>query len=274
MRPIEQQSILITGATDGLGLQVAHRLADRGATVLIHGRDQARCEQTVAQIERQGGTADYFVCDLGSLRSVAELAREVSQTREHLDVLVNNAATGGGKPGDSRSVSKDGHELVFAVNYLAPFLLTHSLLGLLRAAAPGRVVNVASVGQRPLDFDDLMLERSFEPFDAYCKSKLALIMFGFDLAERVDPQEVTVNSLHPASLMDTKMVSEMFGYARTQVSEGVGPTLRAICDPELEGVTGRYFDQYTDARALSQAYDRDARNSLWTITEQLIEAAV
>jgi NAD(P)-dependent dehydrogenase (short-subunit alcohol dehydrogenase family) len=122
-------------------------------------------------------------------------------------VLINNAGVGAGPRGrERRELSADGHELRFQVNHLAPFLLTHLVLPILRVAAPARVVNVASIGQAPLDFDDLMLECGYDGFRAYCQSKLAMVMATFELAARLDPGEVTVNALHPGSLLDTKMV--------------------------------------------------------------------
>lgn len=174
-----------------------------------------------------------------------------------------------------REESVDGRELRFAVNYLAPFLLTNLLLPLLRRLAPARIVNVASVGQAPIDFGDVMLERRYDGAQAYCQSKLALVMFSFELAQRLraegeDGETLTVNALHPASLMNTKMVYESFGYTLSTIEDGVEATLRLAISPELEGVTVRYFDRLREARADDQAYDAAARRRLWNLSEELV----
>ncbi len=239
--------------------------------LLVHGRDPQRVERALAAA---GGTEHRdrvhgLVADLGSLEEVRRLARDVRREHERLDVLVNNAGIGAAEP---RRESADGIELTFAVNYLSHFLLTLELLPLLRASVPARIVNVASVGQRQLDFDDLMLERDFDGFRAYAQSKLAQVMFTFELAERLaaaGETGVTVNALHPATLMDTKMVRETFGQARSSVDEGVEATMRLVAAPELEGVTGRYYDGLEASSADPQAYDEQARAHLWEESERL-----
>ncbi len=272
MRNVDEAVILVTGATDGLGRRVARDLAAEGATVLLHGRSRERAEATVREIgeEAENDGLSYYLADLSSLEEVRRLAEEVSSDHERLDVLVNNAGIGSGPSGGShRRVSKDGFELVFAVNYLSCFLLTNLLLPLLRGSAPARVVNVASAGQSPIDFDDVMLERGYDGWRAYAQSKLAQIMFTFSLAERLEGSGVTANALHPASLMDTKMVRESFGYTMSTVEEGAAATERLVVSPDLEGVSGRYFDGQREARAKDQAYDRRARDRLWTLSEEL-----
>jgi NAD(P)-dependent dehydrogenase (short-subunit alcohol dehydrogenase family) len=263
------RTILITGSTDGLGRACALDLAAAGATVLIHGRNEVKARATRDGIRAQTGTerVSLYVADFSSLRQVRDLAQQVSSEQERLHVLMNNAgiALSGGK----RQLSEDGYELTFAVNYLSHFLLTMLLLPLLERSAPARIVNVASIGQAPIDFDDVMLERNYDPFRAYAQSKLAQIMFTFELAERLGNSGVTVNALHPATLMDTKMVRQTFGRAMTSVEEGKEATLRLIASPELEGVTGRYFEGTREARAHRQAYDPEARRRLWELSERL-----
>jgi NAD(P)-dependent dehydrogenase (short-subunit alcohol dehydrogenase family) len=273
MRPVRELTVLVTGATDGLGRSVAGRLAAAGATVLLHGRNPARGEQTLRELREQTGNdqLQFFLADFSSLDEVRRLAEEVAAEQGRLDVLINNAGIGGGPRGErERALSRDGLELRFQVNYLAGFLLTSLLLPLLRRSAPARIVNVASAGQSPLDFDDMMLERGYDGMRAYGQSKLAQIMFTFELAEQLDPDEVTVNALHPASLMNTKMVLESFGSAWTTVEEGAEATLRLATSPELDGVTGRYFDGRREARANAQAYDPEARRRLWELSEKLV----
>jgi NAD(P)-dependent dehydrogenase (short-subunit alcohol dehydrogenase family) len=270
MRAPADQVVLVTGSTDGLGRLVARDLAAQGAAVLLHGRDAAKGEATLDEIRRETGNERlrYYLADLSSLENVGRLAEEVERDNPRLDVLVNNAGIGGRS--GARETSADGFELRFAVNYVAGFLLTNLLLPLLRRSAPARIVNVASIGQAPIDFDDVMLERSYEAFRAYRQSKLAQIMFTFELAERLGKGSgVTVNVLHPSTLMNTKMVLEGFGHASTTVEEGAEATLRLVSAPELDGVSGRYFDVLDESRANAQAYDAEARRRLWEITEEL-----
>jgi NAD(P)-dependent dehydrogenase (short-subunit alcohol dehydrogenase family) len=270
MRPIQEQTILITGATDGLGRALAADLASRGATILIHGRSPSRLEETHdAMRGAAGDRLRTYRADFSSLDDVRRLAEEVADDHGRLDVLVNNAGIGAGPRPTAREQSADGYELRFAVNYLAPFLLTQQLLPLLRRAAPARIINVASVGQAAIDFDDVMLERGYDGWRAYRQSKLAQILFTFELAERLRAEGagVTVNALHPATLMDTKMVREWFGSATSTVEEGLEATRHLVIAPELDGRSGLYFDRLREARAHEQAYDVEARRRLWQLSE-------
>ncbi len=273
MKPIEDQVVLITGATDGLGRRVARDLAARGAAVLLHGRNREKGEAALREIRDATGNAKLGYCnaDFSSLEAVRRLAAEIEAGQDHLDLLVNNAGIGAGMRGEPRGTSQDGHELRFAVNYLAPFLLTHRLARLLRRSAPARIVNVASVGQQPLDFDDLMLDDGYDGLRAYRQSKLALVMFTFDLAGDLAGSGVTVNSLHPASLMDTPMVrdTDYFGGPITTVAEGAKAVEYLAAAPELDGVTGRYYDGLQRAKANPQAYDAEARRRLRRVSERL-----
>src|SRR5471032_1961430 len=184
------KTVLITGATDGVGRVVATRLAapqraDGGWRVLAHGRSRERGLALVKEIEAAGGKARFIAADLASLTEVRKLADAVAAETNKLELLINNAGIGstGDRPG--RQVSADGHELRFAVNYLAGFLLTHLLMPLLKASTPSRVVNVASAGQLPIDFSDVMLTRNYNGTDAYRQSKLAQILFTVDLAHEL-----------------------------------------------------------------------------------------
>jgi NAD(P)-dependent dehydrogenase (short-subunit alcohol dehydrogenase family) len=265
--------ILITGATDGLGRALAERLAREGEELLLHGRDPDRLARVADELADaySGPATRTFLADFADLAEVRRLAAEVRDATDRLDVLVSNAGIGSGEPdGRDRRTSADGYELRFAVNFLAGFLLTLELLPLLRASAPARVVNVASLGQYPLDFDDLMLERGYDGSRAYAQSKLAQIMSGFELAARVPASEVTVNSLHPATYMPTKMVLQEIGRQVDSIEDGVASTHRLVCDPALAGVTGAFFDRTREARANEQAYDPDARAELWRRATELI----
>jgi NAD(P)-dependent dehydrogenase (short-subunit alcohol dehydrogenase family) len=244
--------VLITGSTDGLGRRVAELLAGRGEDVIVHGRSAEKVEDVAREI----GAAGAYVADLASLYEVRRLAAEVRSAREQLDALINNA----GIYAPERTESEDGYELTFAVNYLSHFLLTMELL-------PPRMVNVASIGQQEIDFDDVMLQRGYDGFRAYAQSKLAQIMFTFELAERLGPESrVTVDAVHPASLMDTKMVRHSFGRTLTTVDEGAEAVIHVL--DEGNG-TGRYFEGTREAQARSQAYDPEARQRLWELSEEL-----
>jgi NAD(P)-dependent dehydrogenase (short-subunit alcohol dehydrogenase family) len=171
-----------------------------------------------------------------------------------------------------REESADGFELRFAVNYLAPFLLTHLLFSVLSRSVAPRIVNVASGGQAPIDFSDVMLTHGYDGMRAYCRSKLALIAFTFEMAERLvrrGDHHFTLNALHPASQMNTKMTFEYFEHALSTIEEGLEATVRLVADPQLEGVSGRYFDGLAEGRARPQAYDTDARQQLWRLSEEL-----
>jgi NAD(P)-dependent dehydrogenase (short-subunit alcohol dehydrogenase family) len=272
VRPLDEQTILITGSTDGLGEATAERLVHRCANVVVHGRSLQKLERALAKLGAdRGATARGVLADLSSLENVRRLARDVERDVERLDVLVNNAgvvAMGG------RRASRDGFELTFAVNYLSHFLLTAELMPLLRRSAPARIVNVASIGQSPVNFADPMAEDGYDGFRAYTQSKLAQIMFTFELAERLhDAGEggVTVNALHPATFMDTQMLRKGMGRpGRTDVAEGVESLFRLVGDADLDGVSGKYFDQLQEAGAEPQAYDADARRRLWELSEELV----
>jgi NAD(P)-dependent dehydrogenase (short-subunit alcohol dehydrogenase family) len=269
---MNRRTVLITGATQGLGRGLALDLAERGHTLLLHGRDQGRLETVAAEVARRapGATVRTYLADLADLDQVHAMAARVRAAEPRLDGLVNNAVAGGGSEPLRREFSRQGHELRFAVNHLAPYALVRDLLPLLTASAPARVVNVASIGQETVDFDDVMLEHGYEGLRAYCRSKLAMIMATFELAAELDGTGVTVNTLHPAHLMDTEGVRAYGLTPAVAVDEGVRPTVRLLLDPDLATVTGRYFDRFTDARAHDQAYDPEARARLMRLTDELL----
>jgi NAD(P)-dependent dehydrogenase (short-subunit alcohol dehydrogenase family) len=266
MAPIAQ-TILITGATDGHGQGVALALARRGANILVHGRDEGRVAETVAAVRAAGAAgARGYRADFEALEEVRTMAAQLLATEPRLDVLVNNAGIGTTVPGGGRRmVSRDGHELRFQVNYLAPYLLTRLLLERIRASVPARIVNVSSAGQQPIDFQDVMLEHGYSGVRAYCQSKLAQILFTVDLAGELDGSGVTVNALHPATYMPTKIVPGPL----SSLEEGVEATVRLVVDPALARTSGRYFDGQRERRADAQAYDAQARAALRTLSARL-----
>jgi len=266
---VADKIVLITGSTDGVGKLVALRLAQAGARVLLHGRNQEKGARVLAEIgaATANGKLELHLADLAALADVRALAAAVTARHDRLDLLINNAGIGFGPRGAARrEISRDGHEQRFAVNYLSGFLLTHLLLPTLRRSAPARIVNVSSAGQHAIDFEDVMVTRNYEGTRAYRQSKLAQVMFTIDLAEQLKGAGITVNCLHPATFMNTNMVIEA-GYAPTSsVEEGADAILQLAAAPELEGKTGRYFDGLREARANAQAYDADARRRLWDLS--------
>ncbi|GAA2722422.1 MULTISPECIES: SDR family NAD(P)-dependent oxidoreductase [Streptomyces] len=272
---MKRTTVLITGATQGLGRGIALDLAARGHTVLLHGRDRARLEAVAAEAAALAGGGDVrtYLADLSDLDQVRAMTAAVRAAEPRLDALVNNAVAGGGAEPLHRELSRQGHELRFAVNHLAPYALVRGLLPLLKVSAPARVVNVASIGQEAIDFDDVMMEHDYEGLRAYCRSKVALLMATFALAAELDGTGVTVNALHPAHLMDTDGLRAYGLTPVTTVEEGVRPTVRLITDPALETTTGRYFDRFTDTRAHEQTYDAVARERLMTLTDRLVGIA-
>ncbi len=267
------RTVLVTGATDGLGRALAGELAATGARVLIHGRDPQRLAQTEADIRAATGSEQLRTlrADFASLEQVDALADDVLLGESRLDVLVSNAGIGTELPGGGRRVeSEDGLELRFAVNYLAGYLLSSRLLGLISSVGAARVVNVASAGQMPFDFDDVMQMRGYSGVRAYCQSKLGQIMQTFDQAESEDPSAVSINALHPATYMPTKMVLASGATPTSRLEQGVEATLRLVLDPELDGVSGRYFNGLQEQDAHPQAHDRAARGRLRELSERLV----
>ena len=265
----EQPIVLITGATDGLGRAVADRLASQGARLILHGRDAERLATVVDEIATSGAERPRaVVADLADLKQVAQLAEDVAGLTDRLDVLINNAGVGSGEPaGRERSTSADGYELRFAVNYLAGFRLTLGLIPRMRVAraadGPARIVLVASLGQQPLDFGDLMLTHGYTGERAYRQSKLAQVMFGMELAHKLPASEITVNSLHPSTFMPTKIVLAEHGHSIDTLEAGVDATARLAVDPAVDGRTGRFYDRQREAEPHEQAYDPVARRELW-----------
>ncbi len=264
------KTALVTGSTDGLGRMVARALARDGYRVWVHGRDAARGETLVREIAAQGGEARFVRADFAALAEVRALAEHVLAELPRLTLLINNAGIGPSTPGAAgRELSADGYELRFAVNYLAGFLLTHLLLPALERDTPARIVNVASVGQFPLDFQNLMLERAYSGVRAYAQSKLAQILFTFDLAEALRPRGITVNCVHPATYMDTAMVRAMAVKPQSTVADGAAAVVHLACAPELAGTSGGFFDGLRPARVNAQAYDPQARRRLAATSERL-----
>jgi NAD(P)-dependent dehydrogenase (short-subunit alcohol dehydrogenase family) len=267
------RTILLTGATDGLGKALARHAARQGDTLLLHGRTEERVGPVAAEIRDATGNDRLrtYTGDLSQLDEVRRLADGVLEHEPRLDVLVNNAGIGATNADGTRDrqESADGIELRFAVNYLADYLLTRLLLPRLRESAPARIVHVSSAGQSAIDFADPMLEKHYSGGRAYTQSKLAQILFTLDLAEELDGSGVTATALHPSTYMPTKIVTSS---PLSTLEQGVEATWRLVADPALDGVSGVYFDVLEETRADPQAYDADARRRLRELSEQLVGA--
>ncbi|MGY6587153.1 MAG: SDR family NAD(P)-dependent oxidoreductase [Wenzhouxiangella sp.] len=266
----ERPIALVTGSTRGLGEELARRLSANGYHVIVHGRSIPRGEQLVEELLAAGGTAEFRRADFLELAQVAELADGLLADFDQLNLLINNA--GIGAPEQGHGLTDDGVDKVLQVNYLAHFLLTERLMPLLEAGAPSRIINVSSGAQAPIDFDDPMLEQ-WEPDDRqigrhYAQSKLAQILHAKDLAERLDPAQVTINALHPATFMDTYMVRQAGIEPQTDVHEGADRVMQLVTD---EVGTGHYFQNGEITQPHEQALDPDARAALRELSLRLIE---
>jgi NAD(P)-dependent dehydrogenase (short-subunit alcohol dehydrogenase family) len=269
MKPVNQQTILIPGSTDGIGKLAGLSLAHQRAHVLIHGRNKEKVNRVVKELSgiTDNKNIEGFTADLSSLYSVRRFAKDVLEKHEAINVLINNAGVGFADP----RYSEDGYELRFAVNYLAPFLLSHLLLPALKKAVPSRIVNVSSAGQAAVNFTDIMLEKNFNSVTAYNQSKLALIMFTIDLAEQLKNENITVNSLHPGTYLDTNMVREAGISPWGKPETGADAIVFLATAPQLQNISGKYFNVKKEATALEQAYDANARRKLRETTLELIK---
>ena len=270
---------LVTGATSGIGLETARFLAARGASVILVGRSRERCETVTRTINQHtgNGQADYLVADLSSQAEIRQLTDTFRQRYDRLDVLVNNA----GAHFATRHETVDGLEKTFALNHLAYFLLTNLLLDLLKASAPARIVNVASaahIGIR-LDFDDLQSARRYADWPAYKRSKLANVLFTYELARHLDGTGVTANALHPGLVRSAFWAEDQFGLKQRLrfALRAISPTKAAqyvlylATSPDLDGVTGRYFDRGRLAESSPESYDADAARRLWDVSARLTQ---
>lgn len=267
---------IVTGANSGIGKATALGLAQLGATVVMVCRDQARGEAAMNDIRRTSGsdTVELMLADLSSQQAIRTLAAKFGRTHDRLHVLVNNAAVNLW----DRTVTVDGYETNFAVNHLAPFLLTNLLLDCLKSGAPARIVNVTSSAQSALDFDDLMGEKRYNAMRAYSRSKMANVLFTYELARRLADSGVTANCAHP-SVVRTNLgrdfplgfrilLTLMWPFMATP-EKGAETPLYLATSPEVEGVSGKYFGNKREAQSGRGSYEEEAARRLWEISAAL-----
>jgi len=259
---------LITGASDGIGKATARELAAAGAHLVLVGRNEEKTQRAASEITQQTGSdqIEVLIADLSSQQQVRDLAAAFLQRHDRLDVLINDA----GALFTDRRETVDGLEMTFALNHLAYFLLTNLLLDVLKASAPARIVNVASSYQRAVDLDDLQNTRSYNGWDAYGQSKLANILFTFELARWLAGTGVTANALNPG-FVDSNFQRAAGLNMRGQLTpdQGAQTPVYLAMSPDVEGVTGEYFDSKRSTRANAQAYDESIQRRLWQISADL-----
>lgn len=260
-------TILITGATDGIGKAAALKLAKEGHHLLLHGRNEEKGKALMQEIASRTGNEqlDFYLADFTSLKQIADMGRKVRKEQDRLDVLINNA----GLVSREYEETKDEVEKTFQVNYLSQFLLTHHLLPLLKKSAPSRIVNVSSVGQSTVQFDSEAYRKSYNMLDAYNQSKLAIILFTFELAGHLKDKEVTVNAVHPGTLLDTNLVEDANLSVLGEPESGGDVLYYLATSGDLEGVSGKYFNEKKEGKAKPQAYDEQARELLWNMSEEM-----
>ena len=272
---------LVTGATSGVGREAAVMLAERGATLILSGRNRAEGDALAARLNAaRPGAGVFIAADLSTFAEVRRLAAEVRARHAKLHVLLNNA----GLVLPKRETTADGFEMTFAVNHLAPFLLTAELLPLLKAGAPARIVNVSSEAHRALgviDWDNLQGEKSFRGFRAYCLSKLANVLFTNELDRRLAGTGVTANAVHPGVVATSiwrgagsgilRLITMLARPFMTSVTQGAAPLVKLAADPVLEGVSGRYFNREKEVKSSPLSHDREVAARLWDLSEQMVQ---
>jgi NAD(P)-dependent dehydrogenase (short-subunit alcohol dehydrogenase family) len=267
---LQGKTILVTGATDGIGKQTALQLAGMGARVLLHDNDRQRLENTRRQIHRMTGRDNLglYQADLSKFVEVKTMVQELLAQEAKLDVLVNNAGVYNPKP----SLSVDGYELTFAINHLGHFLLALLLLDKLKTSAPARIVVVASTehSTRDINYENLRTIRSYEGWSVYRRSKLANILFTYYLADLMRGSGVTVNCLHPG-VVDTKLLRSAFPHLKgIRVEEGAATSVYLASSLEVSGVTGKYFDQQKPTSYNPITYDKQAQQRLWSFSQKVM----
>ncbi len=267
---MKEKLILITGATDGIGKQTAMELAEKEYHVIMHGRNPKKSKNALNEIKNktQNQNIDLVLGDFASLDEVRKLANQIHDNYSVIDVLINNA----GLIRMERLFTKDGFEMTFGVNYLAPFFLTSRLMDLLAAPKQSRIVNVGALAYlKKIDFDNLQGEKRFEGWNAYCSSKSCNLLFTYELAERLENRNITVNCLHPGVIQTNLSPVMVKGFGTHSLSEGARTSIYLAISPEVEGITGKFFmDDQTEKRTSRMTHDNEVRKKLWSISEEFV----
>jgi len=266
---MRNKTILITGATDGIGKQSAIELAKLSGKIIIHGRDEEKCKKTVAEIISLTGNSniDYSSADFSSLTQVREMANTISSRYDKLDILLNNA----GVYENEKIFTIDGYETTFAVNHLSHFLLTNLLLDLLKCSTPSRIINVSSIAHKNCEFDlkNLNSQKYFDSYNTYAISKSANILFTYKLANDLENANITVNTLHPG-VIKTKLLQKGFGMQGASLKEGAETSVFLASSAKLEGVTGKYFIDCEEKYSAPVTYDTALQEKFWDISSKMV----
>jgi NAD(P)-dependent dehydrogenase (short-subunit alcohol dehydrogenase family) len=282
---MQNKIVMVTGATNGIGLESAKALAGMGATIVGVGRNPQKCVESAQQIKTVTGNSkvEFLVADLSVQAQVRQLAETFKQKYNRLDVLLNNAGGYFAK----RETNADGQEMTWALNHLNYFVLTNELLDVLKASAPARIVNVSSgahTGAKGIHFEDVEFKTGYSGWSAYSHSKLANVMFTYELARRLDRTKVTASVLHPG-FVATGFGHNNGGVMRTGLAvmqkiiakkpeQGAATSVYLASSPEVEGVTGKYFSSKKETKSSAASYDVDAQKRLWELSAQMVEAKV
>lgn len=278
--PLQSVVCLVTGATSGIGKVIATALAAQGAQLLVAGRNKTKTQQVVREMRAEtcNENIQFLLADFSDLQQVRHLADVFTERYERLDVLVNNA----GAFFNRRRMTPYGVEMTFLVNHLAPFLLTNRLLDILRASAPARIINVSSDAHQydTMNFDDLSFQRSYAGMKAYARSKLANVLFTYELSRRLAGTGVRVNAVHPGHVATDiwrsnfpvvgPLLKWVMGLFALTPEEGADNSIYLASSPEVEGVTGKYFVKREAAPSSPVSYDEQVARRLWEISQQLV----
>ncbi len=266
---IINRTVLITGATDGIGKQTAIELTKLGYSVIIHGRNQERVQQTANEIQNAFNNTQIssFTCDLTSLKAVRKLAEEIKSKYDRLDILINNA----GVYMKQRVLTEDGYETTLAVNHLSHFLLTNLLLDTINKSDDGRIINVSSVAhlRANLDFDNLNAEKYFDGYSAYSLSKLANLLFTKELSYRLE-KNISVNALHPG-VITTKLLRIGFNTDGATVKKGAETSVYLATSEKVRNISGEYFSDKQKARYNRIADDPIITKKFWEVSSTFVD---
>ncbi len=262
--------VLITGSTDGIGLQTAKRLAKLGFEVIIHGRNENRCIDAAKQTAEFAGMDSlpkYFISDFSSLSQVKNMAEKLNSEYDSIDVLINNA----GIYMNELVLTEDGYETTFQVNHLAPFLLTNLLLPKIKMNPDSRIINVSSIAHTKgrIDFNNLNGQEEYDPYSSYAQSKLANVLFTYYLADQLESESVVVNCLHPG-VISTKLLHTGFNITGASLEEGSGTSVYLAVSPEIKGITGKYFIDRRQIPSSDITYDKELQKKLWNVSTKLV----